>query len=155
MKKGVAILAHIYQRKIKTFYKSHSGQKQFFTLQICGKIFCVVSKRPWCLWILILSLTLRLVDDDHGTYSRPEHGFELKGSDFLLWMNYVTLVRLKQLFSLVLYIYRDTWKAAVINHVGFHIHCHSTWFLRFWTSLAPCEVFQSTIAQLLMQTLQT
>lgn len=139
----VVILAHIYQRKINAFYKSDSGQKQFFTLQICGKTFSVVIKRPWCLWILILRLTLRLVDDDHGMYSRPEHSSELKGSEFLLWMNYVTLSRLKQLFSPVLYIYWDTWKAAAINHVEFHIPRHSTWFLRFWTSVAPCEVFQS------------
>lgn len=73
-------------------------------------------------------------------YSRLENGSECKGSKFLLWMNYKTLARLKQLFSPALYIYWDTWKPVVINQTGFHIpHC-TTWLVRFWASIAPCKV---------------
>lgn len=143
----VLISAPIYQGKRNIFCKSCLGQKRFFTVQICGKKFSAVSKRLWCLWVLILSLTSRVDDDERGMHSRPERCFQLKGSEFLLWMNYMTLVRLKQLFSPVLYIYGDTWKAAVINHIGFHIPCRTTRLLRFWTSVAPCEVLPSTIAK--------
>lgn len=129
------------------FCKSCLVHKRFFTVQICGKKFSAVSKRLWCLWVLILSLTWRVDDDDRGTYSRPEHCFQLRGSEVLLWMNYMTLARLKQLFSPVLYIYGDTWKAVVINHIGFHIPCCTTRLLRFWTSVAPCEVLPSTPAK--------
>lgn len=64
----------------------------------------------------------------------------LREVHFLLWMNYTTLARLKQLFSPALYIYWDTWKAAVINQVCFHIPHRTTRLLRFRISIAPCEV---------------
>lgn len=80
-----------------------------------------------------------------GTYSRPENCSEFKGNEFLLWMNYTTLARLKQLFSPALYIYWHTWKAAVINQVGFHIQRCTAWLLRFWASIAPCEVLSTVV----------
>lgn len=115
-------------------------QQKFFTLNMwedifCGKQAAVVFMNPdsqlglkpgwwWWPWHIVKARKL----------------FALKGSEFLLWMNYMTPARLKQLLSSTLYIYWDTWKAAVINQVGFHIPRSTTWLLRFWISFAPCEV---------------
>lgn len=54
------------------------------------------------------------------------------------WM---TLARLKQLFSPPLYIYSDTWKALVINQLGLHVVRCAARQLRFWTCIAPLDVF--------------
>jgi len=123
-------------------FASHvQGGWGFLPLGICGKIWSVVSKRLWCVWNQIPSLAQRRDDDDDDrcTYSRPENCSEFQGSKFLLRMNYPTRARFKQLLSPALYIYWDTWKAAVINQVGSHIQHRTTWLLRFWASSAPCE----------------
>lgn len=73
---------------------------------------------------------------DCGLYSRSECCFELKGSEFLFWMDDMTLARLKQTS---LFIYIDTWKAAAISQVGFHIPRSTTWLLRFRTTVVPYE----------------